>query len=200
MYKVYGSRRNQGNRSFRVNWCLEELGMDYEVVETMPRSDEMFAVNPLGQAPTMQDGDHMLTDSVAILNHLSAKAGAMTHPAGTPERALIDARINFLITELEAPIWLLVRHVILRPKEARTPGVPDITLADFAFAETRFETLLGSGEFFAGDTFTIADIIAGHTLHWAECAKIPLQTDAARGYLANMRARPAWTRALGDTA
>ncbi len=198
MYKVLGSRNNRGNRSFRVNWGLEEMGLDYEVIETLPRSDEMFAINPLGQAPTVQFGDLTLTDSLAILHYLSSKTGTLTHASGTPERALMDARINFIITELEAPIWLLVRHVILRPKEARTPGVPAIAETDVAHAEKRFAKLLGDGNFFGGESFTIADIIAAHCLHWAECARITLQSDVTNSYLARMRARPAWARAEGN--
>lgn len=200
MLTVFGTRTNRGNRSFRVVWGLEELGLDYDVVDTPPRSDAMFAVNPLGQAPTIQDGDHKLTDSVAILQYLSSKTNALTHTAGTPERALIDARINFIVSELEAPIWLLARHSFVLPEEDRAPGIRGIVEADIARVEKRFETLLAGQDYFAADTFTIADIIAGHTLHWAECAKITLQSDRVTAYLARMRARPPWTRALGDTA
>ena len=198
MYKVFGTRTNRGNRSFRVIWGLEELGLDYEVVETSPRSPEMFAVNPLGQAPAMQDGDHVLTDSKSILHYLADQACALTHPSGTPARALVDARMNFVVTELESPIWLLARHAFILPEAERAPGIRAIVEADVARVERRFETLLGKGDFFAGNTFTIADILAGHTLHWAESAKITLHSEVAKSYLERMRARPAWTRALQE--
>ena len=199
MYKVFGTRTNRGNRSFRVIWGLEEMGLDYEVTETAPRTPEMFAVNPLGQAPSMQDGDHVLTDSKAILHYLADHAGALSYPAGTPERALIDARMNFVVTELEAPIWLLARHAFILPEAERAPGMRAIVEADIARVETRFETLLGKSDFFAGDRFTIADIMAGHSLHWAEVGKITLRSDATKSYLERMRSRPAWLRALGTS-
>lgn len=200
MYKVFGTRTNRGNRSFRVIWGLEELGLDYEVIETSPRSPEMFAVNPLGQAPTMQDGDQTLTDSKAILHYLADQTGALTHPSSTPERALVDARMNFVVTELEAPIWLLARHAFILPEAERAPGMRATVEADIARVEERFELLLGESEFFAGDAFTIADILAGHSLHWAESAKITLQSEVTKSYLERMRARAAWTRALGEAA
>ncbi|MDA8585385.1 glutathione S-transferase family protein [Rhodobacteraceae bacterium] len=201
MYKVYGTRTNRGNRSFRVIWALEELGFDYKVVDTAPRSDAMFAVNPLGQAPSMQDGDHTLTDSLAILHYLTGKTGTLTHPQGTPARALVDARINFVLTEIEAPIWLLARHAFVLPEKDRAPGMRPIVEAEIARSEKRFAMLLAGNPYFAGDTFTIADVVAGHCLHWAESANIPLQSETVQSYLSSMRARPAWSRALGkDTA
>ena len=123
--------------------------------------------------------------------------GQLTYQPGTPERALMDARINFVLTEMEAPIWLMARHGFVLPKDQRTPGLRPLCEADFARGEAKFAGLLGDGEFFAGGRLTLADIIAGQTLSWARNAKVPL-ADTSTAYLARMEARPAWQRALGD--
>ena len=109
----------------------------------------------------------------------------------------MDARINFLLTEMEAPIWLMARHGFVLPKEMRQPGLRPMCEADFAFGEAKFARLLGDAAFFAGDTLTLADIIAGQIASWARGAKIPLQP-ATAAYLARMEARPAWQRALEE--
>lgn len=184
-----------GGRTFRVLWLLHELGQEFIHDPARPRSPEMFAVNPLGQAPALRDGDYVLTDSLAILHYLTDRAGQLTSPAGTPERALLDARINFVLTEMEAPIWLMARHGFVLPEDQRHPGMRAVAESDFARAEAKFEMLLGDAEFLAGDNFTIADIIAAHTLGWAEGAKMTLTSAAVKDYLARMQARPAWVKA-----
>lgn len=191
MLNVYGKT----GRSFRVHWLLAELGQDYETVAAFPHSPEILAVNPLGQVPALRDGDHVLTDSLAILNYLADRSGRFTYPAGTPERALMEARINFVLTEMEAPIWLMARHGFVLPKDQRHPGLRAVTEPDFARAAKKFETLIGDAEFFACGEFTIADIIAGHTADWAIGAKIPLGSSVLQDYLARLQERPAWNKA-----
>lgn len=188
----------KGGRTFRVLWALEELEQEYDHLVAMPRSEGVFAVNPLGQAPALRDGDKVLTDSLAILHYLADSAGDLTYPPGSVERALLDARINFVLTEMEAPLWLMARHKFVLPEDQRIDGMRPVAEADFARAEEKFELLLADDEYFAGDRFTIADIIAGHTANWADSAKIQMKSGALRDYLDRMKARPAWQKALQD--
>ena len=147
--------------------------------------------------PAAYQGDVVLTDSVAILHYLADRFEQFTDAAGTPERALMDARINFVLTEMEAPIWLMARHGFVLPEAERKPGMRAVAEPDFARGEAKFARLLGDAEFIAGDGFTIADIVAGQTLNWAEAAKISLQSQLVIDYLARLRARPAWAKARG---
>lgn len=190
MLTVIGS----GGRTNRVLWLLEELGAAYTHDAARPHSPEMYAANPLGQMPALRDGEHVLTDSLAILHYLADRAGRFTYASGTPRRAVMDARINFVLTEMEAPIWLMARHGFVLPEAMRQPGMRAIAEPDFAYGEARFERLLGDAEYFAGDDFTIADIVAAHTLNWAVGAKISLKSEAVKGYLGRMTARPAWQK------
>jgi glutathione S-transferase len=194
MLKVIGGRRNRG---FRVIWALEEMDLPYTLEEARPQSAEVLAVNPLGQVPVLMDGDAVLTDSLAILNYLADRNGALTFPAGTVERARLDARINFVLTEMEAPLWLMARHGFVLPENQRMPGMRAVAEADFARAAARFEVLLGGADFFAGDRFTIADIVAGHTANWARNAKVPVG-GALLSYLDRMTARDGFRRAMGE--
>ena len=195
MLTVYGTRPS---RTFRVLWALEEMGLDYTFAKTMPQSEEMFAVNPLGQAPALRDGGTLLTDSIAILHYLTDRQGALTYPPGTVERAQMDARLNFILTEVDAAVWLMGRHGFVLPKEHRMPGMRAVAEADLGRVETKFVKLLGGAEYFGGSDFTIADIVAGYTWNWAESAKVELHEPVLKDYLAAMKARPAWSRAEGS--
>ncbi|MEM9844336.1 MAG: glutathione S-transferase family protein [Pseudomonadota bacterium] len=193
MLTVIGPR---GGRTFRVLWTLEELRLAYKIEDARPHSKGMYAVNPLGQAPALRDGGTILTDSLAIVHYLAERVGALTFPGGTPERALMDARINFVLTELEAPIWLMARHGFVLPEAERVPGMRAVAEADFARAEQKFEILLAGNEFFGGDVFTLADIFATDLARWAAQAKIELSSESFRNYATRMMARPAWTQTL----
>jgi len=194
MITLYGK---DGSRAFRVKWLLHELGADFAHIPATPHSEEVRALNPLGQVPVLTDGDQVLTDSLAILHYLADRAGQFTYAPGTADRARMEAQINFVLTEMEAPIWLMAKHGFVLPKEARHPNMRAVCEPDFARGEARFATLLGDAEFFGGDAFSIADIIAAQTLGWAKAAKMPLTTDVASDYLARMKARPAFARARG---
>lgn len=63
----------QASRSIRIAWLLEELGQDYNV-KFFDRTFNMKAPeefktgngNPIGKAPTIQDGDVIVYESGAI--------------------------------------------------------------------------------------------------------------------------------------
>ena len=177
-------------RTSRVLWCLEELGLPYDHQIARPHSPEINALNPLKQVPVLKDGDTILTDSTAILYHLSDRETRLTYTPGTHARAQMDARIAFLLTELEVPLWMRSRHSYVLPKDMRHPEIFPPLDTDFTLANAKFDTLLGTSDFFAGDTFTIADIIATHCVFWA--TDFHSISDTSKSYLARMQARPAW--------
>lgn len=197
MLKVTGP---VGTRTFRVLWLLEELGLDYEHSVERPWSDAVRALNPLGQVPILQDGDVVLTDSLAIMHYLADRAGKLTHPGGTAERAHMDARINFVLTEMEAPLWVTSKHKYVLPEDLRRPEALPAAREEFFRAEEKFARLLGPHPFIAGDDFTVADIVAGHVASWALSAKFGHRTREMADYFARMSARPAWTRARKEQA
>lgn len=183
------------SRTFRVLWLLEELGLDYEHRVEMPHSDAVNALNPLRQVPVLQDGDTVLTDSLAILHYLADREGRLTYPVATPERARMEARINFVLTEIEAPLWMRTRHSYVLPEELRHPEIFPMLEAELRMAEKKFARILGDAEFLDGDDFTIADIIACHCAGWAVGLKMVDESGPLGAYFERMKARPAWVRA-----
>jgi len=191
MYTVLGHLRS---RTFRVVWALEELDQPYDLQQATPQSPEIRAVNPFGKIPALIDGDTTLTDSAAILTYLSDKYGALTHPAGTLERARQDALTFAILDEMEAPVWSYAKHSFAMPEEHRVPAVKDSLKWEFSRGTNALTQRLGEGPYLMGDTFTIADIIATHVGNWATKAGFPI-TDDYTTYLNHTRARPAYQRA-----
>lgn len=179
------------SRTFRVLWLAEELELTYSHIPELPRSGLVTNLNPLGQIPVLRDGDAVITDSLAILHYLADRVGRLTYAGGTVERALLDARINFVLTEMEAPLWMAARHTFVLPKDRRHPEIKPLLREDFRDADEKFLRLIGNQEYLAGGTFTIADIVAAHTIRWAINAKFDISGDL-RAYLDRMSERPAY--------
>lgn len=193
MYTVYGTAKS---RAARVLWMLEELGVPYEHLNVGPRSAEVLAVNPTGKVPVLAVDGEAITDSTAIMQFLADRHGALTHPAGTVERARQDSLTHFLLDELDAILWTAARHSFILPEDKRVPAVKDSLKWEYARSLERLAARLGAGPFLMGEVMTVADILAVHCLIWGIGAKFPAPEGALADYLARLRARPAFARAM----
>lgn len=191
MYTVIGRIRS---RAFRVLWALEELGEAYTHIDTPPQSDEAKKYHPSGKIPVMMVGDEALTDSVAIMSFLSDRHGGLGYPAGTIERARLDAMLHYLNEDLDAPLWLITKHSALFPEDKRVTDIVPVAQAEVS---RTLDGLAGrlQGEWLMGDDFTIADILAVHCLGWAFGMDIPVTNEAVRDYGKRARARAGFRQA-----
>jgi len=195
MYTVLGSTKN---RTLRVIWTLEELGLPYDQVKGNPGSAEVKALNPSGKVPALVVDGEALPDSVAIMSFLSDRHNALTFPAGSIERLRMDGHIHFLIEEFDGLLWVAAKNTFVNPPEHRAGDVKPVLKWEFERSLQRLEDRL-QGPFLMGEHFTIADILAVHCLNWAYTAKFPDATPVLKDYAKHCRARPAYQRALAET-
>jgi glutathione S-transferase len=188
MYKVIGSVKS---RAFRVMWMLEELGQSYDLVPAAPRSEEARRYNPTGKVPALMDGQEMLTDSVAIMQYLADKHGALTAPAGTPARARQDAVLFGLIDDFDAILWAAAKHSFVFPKDMRVPEIKDSLKAEFARAATALANRL-DGPFLMGDILTVPDLLAVHCINWSIGAGFDPVDERLGDWAAGLRKREAF--------
>lgn len=192
-YTVYGTAKS---RAARVLWMLEELGLPYEHSPANPRDEAVVAVNPSGKVPVLTvDGD-TITDSTAIIQYLADRHGALTHPAGTLERARQDALTHCILDEFDAVLWAAARHSFILPAERRVPEVKDSLRWEFDRNATAFARRMGDGPFLTGDQITVPDIVLAHCGIWAKAAKFEITEPRLQAYLSRMLERPALRRAL----
>ena len=195
MYTVLGSTKN---RTLRVTWALEELGIAYKQVVGNPGSAEVKALNPTGKVPALIVEGEVLTDSVAIITFLSDRHNALTFPAGSVERLRMDGHTHFLLEEFDSLLWVAAKNSFINPVEQRAESVKPVLKWEFARSLQRLEERF-QGDYLMGDTFTISDIVATHCLNWAFVAKFPEPSEALKNYAKRCRGREAYKRALGDT-
>jgi glutathione S-transferase len=167
------------------------------------------AVHPLGKSPVVTDGDRTLAESAAIVEYFIERhpEAKLAPPPGTPERIRYTYWMHYAEGSAMPP--LLLKLVFERLKTAPVPffvrpvvkSVANRVLSTFVDPqlETHFgwmESELGSREWFAGDTFSGADIQMS----------FPVEASAARGgvgarpklraFLDRIHERPAYKRAL----
>lgn len=193
MYKLIGGAKS---RSFRVMWLLEELGIEYEHVAAAPKDEAVTNLYPAGKIPVFVDGDHVITDSVAIMTYLADKHDGLTYAAGTIERAKQDAWTNLIIDEVDALLWAAARHSFILPEERRVPEVKESLKWEFARNMDHIADRLGDQEFLMGDKMTIADILLTHCGGWAITARFPKTSkENFSAYFKRMIAREAYQKA-----
>ena len=189
------------SRSQRVLWLLEEISLDCEVVpyqrdaKTMLAPASLRRIHPLGKSPIIEDGPLRLAETGVIVDYLVSKYGRELEPAQSSEA---HWRYRYWLHYAEGSLMppLLVKLVVNRlgllGRPARGYVDNQITLhLDYLDKE------LDPGPWFAGDTFSAADIMMSFPL---EAATSRGGLNASRpnlmGFLARIHARPAYQRAL----
>ena len=206
------------SRSQRVLWLLEELGIPCELKlyqrdpETLQAPASLRAVHPLGKSPVITENGQTIAESGAIVQYLldnhdaEGKSGLMPAP-GTAERLRFNYWLHYAEGSLMAP--LLVSLIFARIQRSPMPFfVKPIVNAIVGKVKSGWldgelkrhfdymEAELGQSEWFAGAAFTAADIQMSYPLEAAE-SRIDLAAyPRLRAWLARIRARPAYQRAV----
>ena len=193
MYTVIGTVKS---RAARVLWMLEELAVTFEHVSAPPRSAGVTEFNPAGKVPVLIEDGTPITDSTAIIQYLADKHGKLTHPAGTLDRARQDSLTQFLLDEFDANLWTAARHSFVLPEELRHAAIKNTLRWEFERSQKTLMQRMGEGPFLMGEVMTVPDIILTHCGNWALSARFPIVEHRLTDYLARMRKRPAYQRAM----
>ena len=191
--KLYGF---PPTRSIRALWTLRELDVEFEFInvnlmKSEHRSPEFLLVNAAGKLPVLVDGDFILTESVAIALYLAEKyAEKGLLPTGVRARADVNRWLLFTATELEQPLWRISRHTALYPKEKRLAAEIPLARQDFLDMAAVMEKHMEGRRFLAGDSVTVADLVAAYTLDWANEVKLLDGFPNLRAYMDRMYERP----------
>jgi len=204
------------SRSQRILWLLEELGLEYEIKpyqrdqQTMLAPPELRAVHPLGKSPVVSVDGLTLAESGAIIEYLSDRygAGKLAPASNTPERVPYLYWLHFAEGSAMSP--LLLKLIFDRIKGPQTPflvrplarSIADKVLGLMVLPNLKrhldyMEGELAKAEWFAGNTFTSADIQMSFAV---EASRLRAGLDESRpklmAWLRKIHERPAYKRAL----
>ena len=206
----------ENSRSQRILWLLEELGVDYEIKRygrdkhTRFAPPELKAIHPLGKAPVVTDGRMTVAESGAIIEYIvdNYGKGRLRPEEGTTERLAYTYWLHYaegtfmplmiislILGRIEtAPLPFFARPIAKRIVQKVRESYLDHNVRnnlDF------MEATLRKSNWFCGNQLTAADIQMSFPLEAAE-VRTNLGSDYPKlvGFLARMRARPAYKAAL----
>jgi len=189
------------SRSQRIVWLCEELGIEYQLVkhmrnaETLRAPDSLNKVHQLGKAPTIEHDGQVIIESDAIIDYICnvCAGGRLSHGPKSPDYG------QYLQ-------WLAYSEGTLFPGlavdlvYAWTGGGND-TFFGFFDAEIvknhqYVEDTLKGRDFILKSGFSAADINLGWALEFSECRGRMKTLPGLQAYLARLRAREGYKRAI----
>ncbi len=189
----------ENSRSQRILWLLEELGLPYVVKRyernktTMLAPPELARVHPLGKSPLIEIDGRVIAETGAIVEHLVETAGDLGPPGNRDAAMRYRHFLHYAEGSLMPPLFamLVVKRLGLLGRPARAP-----LLKMFATHLDWLDAELATRPWFAGDTFTAADVMMSFPI---EAARSRAGAETRRHlmeWLDRCHARPAYARAL----
>jgi glutathione S-transferase len=188
------------SRSMRILWLLEELGLEYEIVnyrrnpETNLAPPELREINPLGKSPTIEDEGRVIFESGAIVDYLVRRkgGGALAPDSESPE---YDDYIRWLhYAEGSAMLPVMLTLYVSRLGEAGEPLHPRLESEvrnHFGYISRALE----GREYLVGDSLTGADVQMVFVIEAASKMGLIDDFENLKEYVERMQSRPAFVRA-----
>ncbi len=203
------------SRSHRLLWLLEELELDYTLKlhrrhpQTIRAPPELRQIHPLGKAPILDVDGVIVAESGAVLEHCIEELGGsgLRPEAGTEARRAYRYWMHYAEGSLMSP--LLVRLIFDRLRAASVPffikpvvaGIVKKVESNYTKPELELhsgfiEQHLAEHPYFAGDTFSAADIQMSYPVEaLAARGRNDIATPHTQAWLERIRERPAYRRA-----
>jgi glutathione S-transferase len=189
------------SRSRRITWLLEELGLEYTLVEYQRNADtrlappELKAIHPLGKAPVIRDGHKVIFESGAIVDYLIRRYGdgRLVPTYGTDEYDRYVQLLHYAEGSAILPLMLKIYTVRLGDGAAALqPRIQSELQNHFGFLNLE----LDGRNYLLGDELTGADIqfsfVAQTCLKFCGRDAFPNITS----FVDRIEARPAYKRAI----
>jgi glutathione S-transferase len=177
MITLYGVYRSRATRPL---WVLLETGTPFTHVPVIQAyrlpdpaapdaqinttSADFLKINPQGQIPAMQDGDLVLTESLAIALYLARRYGGTLGPQDDAETALMEQWALFAATAIEGPAL----EILQAPEGAMGEGIIAVAAEKLRRPLGRLNTHLLGRDWLVGNRFTLADINTAECLRYAQ--------------------------------
>ncbi len=192
------------SQSERILWLCEELGLPYELHRykrdpvTILAPPELKALHPSGRAPVIMDGDVVLAESGAIVQYILGRHGngRLAPSPDDPAFAPYLYWFHFANGTLQPNMG---RNMVLRRLGLAPDNPVLVTMREWLDRVLdQVEARLAGAEYFAGGTFTAADVMTVFSL---TTMRIFLPLDlapypAVLAYLQRIGARVAYRAAM----
>ncbi|MFI5394327.1 MAG: glutathione S-transferase family protein [Candidatus Binatia bacterium] len=199
MIVFYGSPMSS---AMRTHWMLEEAGMPYEykrisLREGDNKKPDFLKVSPGGKIPAIQDGDVMLTESVAINFYLAEKCGKGLMPTDVVERAHVYQWSFWSVTNVQPPIITILQHTMVKPEAERDPKAVETARVQLPPYLDLLNRALQGKEYLVGNRFTVADLNVASVIGLGAFVGVDFNPyPNMQAWLKRVQSRPAFAKAM----
>lgn len=204
--KIYGVNRSRASRNV---WLCLEAGIAFEQVPVIQarrladplapdapintRSPAFLEVNPNGQIPTLEDGDLVLNESLAINLYLAKKAGQPLAPTDLAEDGQMTMWSFWAATEVEPHSIQIMYNRGYLPEAERDSAKADAAATALVPKFAVLDAHLAGQDWLVGGRFTVADINTAEVLRYASLAPdLFAASPNVKRWLDACQARPAF--------
>ena len=179
------------------------LGLPFELVlvdllKGEQKKPEYLKLNPNGRMPTLVDGDFVLWESNAILQHLASKKPGTLMPQDERGRALVAQWLLWDMAHWDAAnAILLFENLIKKLVGAGAPDPARVKEGEEKFGQVAavLDAQLAGREWVLGDKISIVDFALAAPLHYAEYCRIPVASHAnIRNWYSRIEKLDAWKK------
>ena len=190
-------------RSLFTVWQLEELGLEYELIEyrrdpkTFLAPPELKAVHPLGKSPVIDDDGLVIAESSAITTYLLEKYDSKHTLAPARSNLKQWARFTQWLHYPEGSVFtpLLVKMLLLRSGEAHA-AFEAFSAREVKLHLNHIALQLGDNPYILGEAFTAADFGIAYVVSLAARLGQLQDWPTLEAYLARCQTRPAYLQAV----
>lgn len=184
------------DRSGKIRWILEELGLSYEL-KTLDgekdehKGEEYKKIHPFSMVPVLQDGESTIFESGAIAIYLSDKYSNSFKLAPSIDSKLRGEYLKwiFLSTTTLDPLLIKVfgnKGLNEDEKSKKMNGIYSEALPVFLM----LEGVLKKSQYLVGSEFNSADIMLAQPLEWARKGALLEKHPIIEAYLKKLKERP----------
>ncbi len=203
------------SRSDRIIWLCEELGAPYEIIthqrdpNTMRAPEAIWAINPLGKAPVIEDNGKPVFESGAIIEYLTETYGD-TQLKPAKDSAEYIAYLHWMHCAESTLMTPILFGILSSAMGVESEILPMFIEGEYKTLFDYTDKVLGEHQYIAGDNFTAADVMVAYTLMMADAPPVgpgfaPGDADEfvspfanyanIQRYLNDIQARPAYQAA-----
>lgn len=186
-------------RAVSSRWAIEEVSAPHELIRLQFPDDlgnsELRKANPLGQIPTLVDGDQVVTEASAIALYLAdrfPKAGLAPAPE---ERDQYYQWAFFVGAALEPHLLEFFLHSGRLPEGERSAERAGKAKEGFDRALAIVNEHLATRPYLLGEKFAMVDVLLGSILGWAQMMNLLEGFEYVRAYFKRVVTRPAFEKA-----
>lgn len=196
-------------RAVRPRWLLEEMGIDYELINVsmkMSYEPEYSRLHPHAKVPVLVDDSITIFESAAICTYLADKYfdKNFAPSINSPTRAYYYQWLFYASQTLEQPVEQYMFNILpnlpdkLLPKNARTRLTPEEALQWFDKVCQPLNLLLINNDFIVENRFTTVDVVTGGVLLWALKLGMLKEESPVKSYITKLMQRAAFQNADVD--